>query len=101
MNKRFWLNRLFPNLPCKHKTVLVEEDFESRYGCHTGYKYCLKCGRSAGEIGRHCEHEVDCFGVCRLCLDRITKFKCKHSWVNEPDTDEYYCEKCGEWKSDD
>jgi transcription elongation factor Elf1 len=98
-NKRKWLNRLFPFLTCEHETVSVEENLHTRYGMHVGYIYCLNCGRSASEIQSHCKHEVDCFGKCRLCLDRITKNDCKHEvWDKEPDTDDEYCDSCGIWK---
>ena len=98
-NDRKWVHRLFRFLPCRHETVSVEENFDSRYGTHTSYIYCLNCGRSAGEIQNNCKHEIDCFGKCRLCLDRVEKNDCPHKeWCQEPDTDDYYCENCGEWK---
>lgn len=90
-----WWGRLFR---CQHEVVRVEENFASRYGTHTYYAYCLKCGRKAGEIERNCKHEVDPFGMCRYCLSRITKHNCEHEWIQEPDTDNYYCDKCGVWK---
>ena len=100
-NNRKWLHRLFSFLPCKHEVVSVEENFKSRYGTHTIYTYCLNCGRKLMDIERNCEHEINTFGECNLCLSRIF-YPCKenHEWVNEPDTDEYYCKNCGEWTSD-
>jgi len=90
-----WWNKLFR---CKHKVVSVEEDFDSRYGTHTLYLYCLKCGRQAMDIERNCKHELDCFGKCVYCKSRIEKHDCEHYWINEPDTDDWYCDLCGEWK---
>ena len=96
--KSKWLAKLFR---CKHEVVSVEENFKSRYGLHTSYMMCLKCGRKAMEIERHCKHEVDSFGTCRYCLFRITKHDCPHkNWNREPDTDDYYCDDCGEWKNE-
>lgn len=98
-NRNYWLHRLFPFLKCKHKVVSVEENFESRYGCRISYKYCLKCGRDAIDIERNCKHEETSFGECKLCLMRL-RYPCNenHEWVQEPDTDDFFCEKCGEWR---
>ena len=99
-NKRFWLNRLLPFLKCRHFTVSVEENAFSRYGTHTLYMYCLKCGRSAEEISWHCKHELNIYGDCKYCLQKIEDY-CEntlHEWTEEFGTDKFYCEKCGEWK---
>jgi hypothetical protein len=95
IEKPRWFNKLFK---CKHEVVSVTENPYSRYGCKTSYSYCLKCGRVAMEIENNCEHEENCFGVCNFCGKRLSKFNCKHDWVNEPDTNDFYCDKCGEWK---
>ncbi len=98
INKPKWWYRIFP---CRHNVVSVEENFDSRYGAHTSYMYCLKCGRQAMDIERNCKHEIDCFGTCRYCLTRL-KYPCneQHEWVREPDTDDFFCDKCGEWKDE-
>jgi hypothetical protein len=93
-----WWYKIFT---CKHEVALVEENFDSRYGCRTSYIMCLKCGRKAEEISRNCKHEVDCFGVCKYCKSRIEKFNCEHSWTREPGTDDFYCENCGVWKDEE
>lgn len=95
IEKPKWWYRIFR---CKHNVALVEENFQSRYGTHTSYQACLKCGRTGMDISRSCKHEVNCFGTCNHCLDRIEKFDCTHEWFNEPDTEDYYCGNCGEWK---
>lgn len=98
-NKTKWLHRLFRFLPCRHNTVLVEENYDSKYGTHTSYIYCLECGRKAMDIERNCKHELNSFGDCFFCKSKIIDY-CEdklHEWVNEPDTDDRYCEKCGEW----
>ncbi len=95
INSPHWWNRLFI---CRHEVVLVEENFLSRYGTHTSYKYCLKCRRQAMEIENNCKHELNTFGNCLFCLSRQAKFDCEHEWVEEPDTNDSYCDKCGEWK---
>lgn len=97
-NKHKWLHRLLPFISCKHRVVSVEEGFEDKYGTKTIYNYCLNCGRTAMEIERACKHKVGVFGKCFYCLSRITKYDCTHTWMNEPDTDEYFCENCGEWE---
>ena len=102
LNETNWLHRLFRFLRCRHDVCSVEENFQSRYGTHTEYIYCLKCGRQASEIERSCKHERDGFGECSLCLTRLD-YPCQenHEWVKEPDTtDEYYCDKCGCWKGE-
>ena len=101
-NKRRWLHRLFPFLKCRHETVSVEENFDSRYGTHSSYIYCLKCGRSSGELQRNCQHELNSFGNCFLCLDRV-KDPCEskpHEWVQDSDTNDYFCKNCGRWKDE-
>ena len=90
-----WWARLFP---CRHEVVSVEENKWSRYGTHSLYMYCLKCGRKAMDIQRNCTHEENGFGVCDLCRERLSKHDCEHKWCEEPDTDDEYCELCGEWK---
>ncbi|MFA5396022.1 MAG: hypothetical protein WC346_08455 [Methanogenium sp.] len=98
IDKPFWLARIFP---CKHEVVLVEENPMSRYGTHTSYMMCKKCGRKSDEISKNCKHVEDVFGRCIYCLERISKHDCKHEkWNKEPDTDEYYCDNCGEWKDE-
>lgn len=100
IEKPSWWYKIFP---CRHEVVLVEENFISRYGSHTSYWYCLKCKREGMSIERNCKHELNCFGVCMFCLTRQTKLDCTHEghWVREPDTDDYYCENCGEWKDEE
>ncbi|MDO8640809.1 MAG: hypothetical protein Q7R33_04645 [Nitrosarchaeum sp.] len=96
IDKPYWLAKLFI---CKHEIASVEENFLSRYGAHTSYMMCLKCGRKAMEISRNCKHVEDVFGRCNYCNERISKQDCKHKeFCNEPDTDEFYCDSCGEWK---
>ena len=97
IDKPHWLAKLFV---CKHEVVSVEENFVSRYGAHTSYMMCKKCGRKADEISRNCKHNEDVFGRCIYCLDRISKHECEHKWNREPDTDDFYCEDCGEWKDE-
>ena len=98
IDKPKWIAKMFR---CKHEVASVEENFQSRYGTHTSYMMCLKCGRKAMEISKNCKHEVDSFGTCMYCLDRITKRDCPHkNWNQEPDTDDYYCDDCGEWKNE-
>lgn len=93
-----WLAKIFR---CKHNVVSVEENFDDRYGTHTSYIMCLKCGCKAMEISENCKHEVEVFGKCRYCLDRITKKDCTHkNWNTEPDTEDRYCDNCGEWEKD-
>ena len=93
-----WWRSIFK---CAHFTVSVEEGFENRYGSRTSYMYCLKCGRIAGELEETCKHEINCFGVCRHCHQRLEKENCEHKeWCNEPDTSEFYCSDCGIWKND-
>jgi hypothetical protein len=96
-NRRKWFGRLFP-MRCAHTPVSVEENFDSRYGSHTSYMYCLDCGREAMELERTCKHDINSFGKCRNCLARLKKEDCTHQWSKEPDTDDEYCENCGEWK---
>ena len=97
LNKPKWLTKLFP---CKHTVVSVEENYDSRYGTHTSYLYCLKCGRETMEIERNCKHYEDSFGICTFCKSRLSKFDCKHNWLKEPDTDDFYCGICGEWREE-
>ena len=98
IDKPHWLAKLFV---CKHEVVSVEENFVSRYGAHTSYMMCKKCGRKADEISRNCKHNEDVFGRCIYCLDRISKKDCEHgNWIREPDTNEFYCDDCGEWKDE-
>jgi hypothetical protein len=98
VEKPKWWYKIFS---CKHKVVLVEEDYDSRYGCHTSYSMCLKCRRTAMDIEKNCKHQIDTFGRCIYCRQRIEKFDCEHEqFNNEPDTDDEYCENCGEWRED-
>ena len=98
IDKPKWIAKMFR---CKHEVASVEENFQSRYGSHTSYMMCLKCDRKAMEITENCKHEIDSFGKCMYCLHRITKFDCPHkNWNQEPDTDDYYCDDCGEWKNE-
>ena len=98
IDKPYWLAKIFK---CKHEVVSVEENFNSRYGSHTLYMMCKKCGRKADEISRNCKHNVNVFGRCIYCLDRISKKDCEHgNWIREPDTNEFYCDDCGEWKDE-
>jgi len=93
-----WWWRIFP---CKHEVASVEENIFSRYGCHTSYLMCLKCGRTAMDIERNCKHVIDSFGRCIYCKSRLEKHDCKHEhWCREPDTDDYFCDTCGEWKDE-
>ena len=85
---------------CKHEVVSVTENPYTRYGTKTSYSYCLKCGRKAMEIERNCKHRLNSFGKCMYCELRISKLACKHDWVREPDTDDFYCDRCGEWKDE-
>ena len=65
----------------------------------SGSGFQFLCGRKASEISNNCKHEVDSFGICVYCIDRIEKHDCPHkNWNPEPDTDEFYCDDCGEWK---
>ena len=98
IEKPKWLSKI---LKCKHEVVSVEENFDSRYGTHTSYIMCLKCGRKAMEVERTCKHEEDCFGSCRYCRTRLSKENCKHKIMNkEPDTDESWCDNCGTWNDE-
>ena len=97
LNKPKWLTKLFT---CKHEVVSVEENYDSRYGTHTSYLYCLKCGREAMDIERNCKHKEDTFGVCFYCKSRISKFDCIHTLIRDSDTKELWCETCGEWEEE-
>lgn len=95
MDKPKWWYKIFT---CRHEVGTFEEH-HGRYESFSSYLLCKKCGRSAGDLERSCKHEEDCFGVCRYCRQRQSKHDCSHiEWYREPDTDEYYCESCGEWK---
>lgn len=95
IDKPRWWARMFR---CKHEAVSVTENAFSKYETQTSYKYCLKCGRKAGELEINCKHIEDIFGVCRHCLARLSKFDCEHRWAQDEDTEEYYCAYCGEGK---
>lgn len=98
INKPNWLRKLFK---CKHNVVSVEENFNSRYGVHTSYLMCLKCGCKAMDIERTCKHEEDGFGICRYCFKRMSKHNCKHKkMITEPDTNDRWCENCGIWEDE-
>ena len=95
INKPRWFNRLFK---CKHKPVRVEENFYSRYGTHTSYVMCLKCGRT--NLEPSCKHDINLFGTWSNWLIRFNN-PCEsipHVWCKEPDVDAIFCSTCGEWK---
>ena len=98
IDKPLWFAKLFP---CKHEVVSVEENPLSRYGTHTSYIMCVKCGKKANDISRNCKHVEDIFGRCIHCLERISKHDCKHDvWNKEPETEAFFCNECGEWKDE-
>ena len=97
-DKPHWLNKL---LPCRHDVARVEENADSRYGTHTIYMMCLKCGRKAMEIERNCRHQENIFGKCFWCLKRIKYENCPHeTWSKEPDINDEFCDMCGEWRNE-
>lgn len=97
IDKPRWWYKIFS---CKHNVVRVEENFDNRYGTHTSYKYCLRCGRKAMDIGRNCKHKENMFGKCEYCKERLSKKDCLHLWEQDPDTDDFYCLACGEWQKE-
>ena len=95
-NKPQWLARLFP---CKHEVGIFEE-LHDRYSSWGSYLICKKCGREAMDIERNCKHKEDIYGVCAYCKSRISKLDCKHDWQQEPDTTDFFCDICGEYKDE-
>ena len=53
------------------------------------------------EISNNCNHEVNYFGECTLCLIRINN-PCEgkdHDWIDRGDNEEeLYCGRCGEYE---
>ena len=96
INKPKWWFKLFP---CRHEIGHFEEE-HGRYESYGSYMLCKKCGREAMDIERNCRHKEDTFGVCIYCRQRLSKFDCSHNWLKEPDTDELFCDDCGEWAVD-
>lgn len=97
IDKPKWFDKLFK---CPHEPVRVEENFYSRYGCRTSYMMCLKCERKAMELKINCKHNINTFGMCMSCMTRF-KDPCEyvpHDWTKEPNTNDEFCLKCGEWK---
>lgn len=99
IEKPKWWYKLFP---CKHEIWSVETNPFSRYGTKESFLYCPKCGRQAMEINRNCKHEENAFGRCIYCHERLSKFPDdhQHKWTHEPDTNDDWCEICGEWKDE-
>ena len=93
LNKPKWWYKFFP---CKHE-VGHWEDWHYRYCSYQSYLMCKKCGREAMDIERNCKHIENTFGVCIYCKSRISKFDCEHNLVKDSDTDDLYCDICGEW----
>jgi hypothetical protein len=84
---------------CQHEMISIETNPFTRYGVKSAYISCKKCGLDLSQAQKQCNHEADCFGVCRYCNTRIGNFNCKHqNWCKEPWTEDEYCEICGEWK---
>lgn len=100
INTPYWykkiINRIFT---CKHVLVSVTENPNTKYGAKTCYYMCLKCGRKAMDVFNNCKHEENAFGRCKYCYSRLSKNECQHDWDREPDTNDYYCGECGEWKN--
>ena|SRR3990167_2259107 len=94
--KPHWLARLFT---CKHE-VGYWESWHERYGSSESYLLCKKCGREAMDIERNCKHKEDGYGVCIYCKQRLSKFDCMHNWQQEPDTTDFFCDICGEWRDE-
>jgi len=84
---------------CQHEMISIETNPFTRYGIKSAYISCKKCGLDLCEAQEQCNHEADCFGVCRYCNKRIGNLNCEHqNWCKETDTTYEYCEHCGEWK---
>ena len=93
-----WLIKIFP---CRHELVHIKTNPFGRYETKTSYIACLKCGRELNQAQKNCKHSKNGFGICFYCHLRLNP-ECKnHDWVNEPDTEDFFCNRCGTWQDED
>jgi hypothetical protein len=85
---------------CRHELISIEENPFTRYGTKASYIACKICHLEISEAQEQCEHYKNPFGVCHWCHKRFDYFNCKHIWTKEPNTNDEYCEFCGEWKDE-